>query len=382
MDDFNATTLATLNTLIPQAFAKDQDTIIVPQAAYNTVYNPGMACPGTAGCFPGDINAYSRIQDFSKTIDPIGPITSATFNFAPKAIQELFTVDYGRMNATLGVELPNTNQTIQTTIPYGYIDPITELLQVTDGAVQIGDTGDGTQIWKVTHNGVDTHVIHVHMFTAQMINRVGWDGAIKPPEANELGWKNTFRMNPLEDVIIAIRPISLVNLPFQVPDSIRLMDVTKPVGSTMGFFGVDPNGLPVTVLNDYVNFGWEYVWHCHILGHEENDMMRPMAIGVPPAAPSSLLATTATGPYRVNLAWNDNSNNATSFIVQRALDAGFTTPTEFTVPKVAGVAQTFTDNTAVAFTTYYYRVIAVDLLGATQGFWLYGGCCRLLNPGG
>ena len=24
------------------------------------------------------------------------------------------------------------------------------------------------------------------------------------------------------------------------------------------------------------NFGWEYVWHCHLLGHEENDMMRPL----------------------------------------------------------------------------------------------------------
>ena len=24
------------------------------------------------------------------------------------------------------------------------------------------------------------------------------------------------------------------------------------------------------------NFGHEYVWHCHILGHEENDMMRPI----------------------------------------------------------------------------------------------------------
>ena len=40
-----------------------------------------------------------------------------TYNLQPKAIQELFTVDYGRMNATLGVELPNSNATIQTTIP-------------------------------------------------------------------------------------------------------------------------------------------------------------------------------------------------------------------------------------------------------------------------
>ena len=41
----------------------------------------------------------------------------------PKAIQELFELDYGRMNATLGVELPFTNFNIQTTIPLGYVDP-------------------------------------------------------------------------------------------------------------------------------------------------------------------------------------------------------------------------------------------------------------------
>jgi FtsP/CotA-like multicopper oxidase with cupredoxin domain len=29
-----------------------------------------------------------------------------------------------------------------------------------------------------------------------------------------------------------------------------------------------------------INFGWEYVWHCHILGHEENDMMRPIVFQV------------------------------------------------------------------------------------------------------
>ena len=26
------------------------------------------------------------------------------------------------------------------------------------------------------------------------------------------------------------------------------------------------------------NFGDEYVWHCHILGHEENDMMRSLKV--------------------------------------------------------------------------------------------------------
>ena len=63
----------------------------------------------------------------------------------------------------------------------------------------IESPSDGTQIWKITHNGVDTHPIHFHLFNVQVINRVGWDGTIRPPDPNELGWKETVRMNPLED---------------------------------------------------------------------------------------------------------------------------------------------------------------------------------------
>ncbi len=97
-----------------------------------------------------------------------------------KTIQELFELDYGRMNATLGTEMAFTNFNTQTTIPLGYIDPPTESF------------GDGeTQIWKITHNGVDTHAIHFHLFNVQVINRVGWDGAVRPPDPNELGWKET-----------------------------------------------------------------------------------------------------------------------------------------------------------------------------------------------
>ena len=59
---------------------------------------------------------------------------AVTMPLQPKAIQELFTLDYGRMNATLGVEIPSTNGTNQTTIPYGYVDPPTELMQNSDPA--------------------------------------------------------------------------------------------------------------------------------------------------------------------------------------------------------------------------------------------------------
>jgi len=52
------------------------------------------------------------------------------------------------MNATLGVELPLTSFLTQTTIPLGYVDPPTEVF----------NPGE-MQIWKITHNGVDTHSI-------------------------------------------------------------------------------------------------------------------------------------------------------------------------------------------------------------------------------
>ncbi len=71
----------------------------------------------------------------------------------------------------------------------------------------ISDGSDGTQIWKITHNGVDTHPIHFHLYDVQVLNRVTWDNIIIPPEPIELGWKDTVRVSPLEDTIVALRPI-------------------------------------------------------------------------------------------------------------------------------------------------------------------------------
>ncbi len=235
------------------AYVATQDAPLVPQTTY--------PAPWTAAS-----DTYARIQDTSLTYTPVGSTVPTTVTMKSKAIQELFEPNYGRMNATLGTELPFTNALIQTTIPLGYIDPATE-------TVPAGKT----QIWKITHNGVDTHSIHFHLVNVQVINRVGWDGAIRPPDGNELGWKETIRMHPLEDIIVAARAKAPI-LPFVVPNSIRPLDVTCPVDSTTcGFTNVDPyTNTPITVANKMTNFGWEYVWHCHLLGHEENDMMRPL----------------------------------------------------------------------------------------------------------
>jgi FtsP/CotA-like multicopper oxidase with cupredoxin domain len=327
-------------------FVATQDPINVPEPGYPVANGKGLA-------------EYSRIHDTSLTLNSMGPLCPAgppclPKPLLPKAIQELFTLDYGRMNATLGVELPFTNFTIQTTIPYGYADPPTEIFK--DGE---------TQLWKITHNGVDTHFIHFHLFNVQVINRVGWDGAVKPPDANELSFKDTVRMNPLEDIIVALKPMTQAPFPFDVPNSIRPLNVTAPIGSTstVDYTNVDPTNQPAAVVNDWVNFGWEYVWHCHILGHEENDMMRGMILAVAPAVPT--LTSAAVAPNRVTLTWTEGSSNYTGFTIQRSKDPTFLTGT--TSITVGPTPLTYVDTTVTAG-TYYYRVLASNLVGYTRAY--------------
>jgi hypothetical protein len=275
VDDYSPTLLSNLQTALPTIFATSfQDlNLIVPEPVY----------PAATGAHAATAT-YSRISDNYMTYTAPGTSTPVIRHMLAKTIQELFD-PLGRMNATLGVELPFTNSGTQTTVPLGFIDPVTETLGP-----------DETQLWKITHNGVDTHGIHFHLVNVQVINRVGWDGAIRPPDPNELGWKDTVRMSPLEDIIVAMRA-KVPTYPFSVPDSVRPLNVAMPIGSTFASF--DPlTGGPTTVTNALTNFGHEYVWHCHILGHEDNDMMRPLVLDEN-AATNILWRNTSTGELGV-----------------------------------------------------------------------------------
>ena len=365
---------APLTTALPAAFAASQDQIIVPESAYSSVYGQALT------------DHYVRIQDTQMTFAPLNPSNPSTLSapvtigMQPKAIQELFEVMYGRMNATLGVELPNTTNINQTTIPLGYAEPYTEAISANDLATPIGSLGDGTQIWKITHNGVDTHAIHFHLFNVQLINRVGWDGMVKPPDPNELGWKETVRMNPLEDAIVALRPVA-PKVPFGLPDSVRSIDVTRPSTATIATF--DPTtGNATTVSNAPVNYGWEYVWHCHLLGHEENDMMRPIKFDYPRAAAIAPVLTAAASSGALNLAWTDGTppnpvygvtgtfwgdpTGEIGFRIDRAEVAGglggIVGAYSEISPALANQT-TFVDTTAVAGVAYSYRVTAYNAFG-------------------
>jgi len=81
-------------------------------------------------------------------------------------------------------------------------------------------------------------------------------GALMPPAANEQGWKDTVQMNPGEVTWVVVR--------FAPQD----WPATGPLAPLPGdnLFAFDP---------------WEgpgYVWHCHIIDHEDNEMMRPYTV--------------------------------------------------------------------------------------------------------
>ena len=115
--------------------------------------------------------------------------------------------------------------------------------------------------------------------------------------------------------------------------------------------------------NRLFDFGHEYVWHCHILSHEENDMMRPISVKVPLAAPNApfALGATATGPgsSRINLTWTDGSINEIGFRVQRQTGGGAFADVATMYPNIT----TYSDTALASNTTYTYRVVAFNTTG-------------------
>jgi spore coat protein A len=125
-----------------------------------------------------------------------------------------------------------------------------------------------SEVWEILNLTADTHPMHFHLVNVQVLSRRNFDavnytggeplytGPEKAPDANELGWKETVRMNPGQVTRVFMK-FDLPVVPFNVPTSSRI-----------DAYGMTPAGKK----------SHEYVWHCHILEHEEHDMMRPLVV--------------------------------------------------------------------------------------------------------
>ena len=108
------------------------------------------------------------------------------------------------------------------------------------------DLGD-TEVWEFYNTTADAHPMHVHEVAFEVVNREGLvladddevarplqlSGEVRPPEPWESGVKDTVVALPGE--------VTRVRATFTTPG--------------------------------------QYVWHCHIVEHEDNEMMRPYRIG-------------------------------------------------------------------------------------------------------
>ncbi len=366
-------------------FEAGQNPIIVGQAAYNSAYGTSFAASSNCNA-PG--STLQRCDGLVRVSDTMSfgfntlraPTVKMTMPLQPKAIHDEMNAttfdEFGRMQANLGVEAQPPTPGLQNVTLYPYVNPSTELIDGTNlpyadmKVTPISSATDGSQIWRITHNGVDTHPIHFHLYDVQVVNRVTWDNIIIPPDATELGWKDTVRISPLEDTIVALRPI-IPRVPWELPNSIRLLSPMMPAGAMDMFNNVDPQGNPTApIVNQLVNFGWEYVYHCHILSHEEMDMMRPVSLALPPIKPDGLAyAVTGNGNNRrLVLTWNDNSITETAFVIQRMDWLGNwtnvgTVLSPLDVPNIHQ-ARTFTvPGTYNPANAYNYRVVAQNTVG-------------------
>jgi FtsP/CotA-like multicopper oxidase with cupredoxin domain len=116
------------------------------------------------------------------------------------------------------------------------VEPVTENPAVGD-----------TEVWALYNTTGDAHPMHVHEVVFEVVNREGLmldqngdpvqplqlDGNVRPPEPWETGYKDTVIAYPGE----------------------------------------------VTRIRAQFNTPGQFVWHCHIVEHEDNEMMRPYRIG-------------------------------------------------------------------------------------------------------
>jgi spore coat protein A len=113
--------------------------------------------------------------------------------------------EYGRLIQTLGTvtSISKDNQGLSTWgLPY--------MADATENPKA------GTiEVWQLFNLTGDTHPIHFHLVNVQIIQRQPFTGDpasgltltgfVMPPDDNELGWKETVRMNPGE-VITPLAP--------------------------------------------------------------------------------------------------------------------------------------------------------------------------------
>ncbi len=93
----------------------------------------------------------------------------------------------------------------------------------------------------------------------------------------------------------------------------------------------------------------------------DSAFVEKITMGAVPAAPSGLVAT-AVSYKKINLSWQDNSNNETGFEIYRSAAAA---GPYVTIGTVAAGKTAFADSVVQPSTTYYYKIKAIGQYGSS-----------------
>lgn len=130
-------------------------------------------------------------------------------------------------------------------VTYGWMDPITETI------------GQNTvELWEIYNNTIDSHPIHIHAGHMRVVEHQDFRGIPKTSVPNAaLYLPDLVTINKLNDTV-----------PYKFAEENGWKDtvVTSPYTVTRVIVKFDELGL--------------FVWHCHILEHEDHDMMRPLKL--------------------------------------------------------------------------------------------------------
>ena len=186
---------------------------------------------------------------------PVMNIINGSWDIPPGATVRRLTISerfdsYGRLNRLLGTDQPDASGKLGR-----------NCLDTTTENPSAGDI----EIWEIGNLTGETHPVHFHLVNVQLLDRYPFNaasymggtfsptGPARPPEAYELGWKDTVKMHPGE--------VTRVIMKFDIPP------ILKADGKTS--IPVPPS--PRTGGN-------EYVWHCQIPERGEHGMMRPLVV--------------------------------------------------------------------------------------------------------
>ena len=352
--------LARLKRVLPAAYAASQDPVLVPAAPYADAYD--VLAPSEDEQ-EAAVPAVPQEQGGNLTFTPLGRAYRLTLPVQGKMVSDLFDPEYGRKTAALGVDAPLSASGARTAVPYSAIDPATEYLSPADVAAA-PELGDGTQVWRITHDGTVSHSVTFQGFDVQVLSRARREGEARAPDPGELGWKDTLRVDPLESVTIAVRPV-LPEAPFKLPPSVRMLDVTSPAGADGPFTQLDSltaEPLQPHVVNAEADLSFEGSWGVHLPGGEEVHVVRPLVLQGTAAAPTGLTAAAGDGAAVV-LTWTAPlfPPPVTGYELQRAEDEGFGKQVLSLQSK--GRAADYTDMGTRSGVTYFYRVRATSAAG-------------------